>query len=78
MTWVIRSRSPWTMTESSGISASTSSPRSVIFFSMDSRAIRADSQRSNSSFFISLFCIWEISSIRRTRRLRRRLSSEMI
>ena len=40
--------------------------------------MRADSHRSNSSFLISWFWIWEMSSIRRTRRLRRRLSSEMI
>ena len=62
------------------MSASTSRRRSVIFFSMEISTRRMLSQMSKClpSRRGSMTCSWLTSSIRRTRRLRRRLSSEMI
>ena len=51
-TWVSRSLSPSTITGSSGISTSTSSPRLVIFFSMLTSTRRMDSERSKGVFWI--------------------------
>ena len=53
---------------------------SVIFFSMDTRTRRMDSERSKGFFCLmrSRLCSCDTSSIRRTSRLKRRLSSEMI
>ena len=64
----------------SGMLASTSSSRSVIFFSMEISTRRILSQRSKWAPLRngSMAWSWLTSSIRRTRRLRRRLSPEMM
>ena len=80
MTCVMRSLSPSTMMPLSGMSASTSSPRSVIFFSIEMSTRRMLSHTSNGAFVRVRSRDWscETSSMRRTRRDRRRASSEMM